>query len=379
MIRVSTTLKKLREEIEDVAPDGYNTEQQLEAMRQRARQMLQDQATVWDELRQLLAAEQISLLERDEWTPEIREHLTGYFSREICPVLTPLAFDPGPSVPVHLEPEQELRGGRPARRPDQVRPREGARRAAAVRRRFPSRSAAPARSTFVFLEDVIRANIQELFPGTQVKGAHLFRIIRDADLEIEEDEADDLLESIDRSLQAAPPRRHLAAARRSRHADARPQHPRRELRGHRRRGAADAGSSGLRRLVAADAHSPARAEGRAVLAAQPVARRRGSGSDLRPDPLPGRPRPSPVRVVRVGRDVPARGGAGPARHRDQDDAVPHRPELAADSAAHRGGRGRQAGGGAGRAQGAIRRAQQHPLGAGGWSRTASTSSTASPI
>jgi len=54
--------------------------------------------------------------------------------------------------------------------------------------------------TFVFLEDVIRANMQELFPGTQVQGAHLFRVIRDADLEIEEDEADDLLESVDRSL-----------------------------------------------------------------------------------------------------------------------------------------------------------------------------------
>ena len=52
----------------------------------------------------------------------------------------------------------------------------------------------------MFLEDVIRANIHELFPGTQVKGAHLFRIIRDTDLEIEEDEADDLLESVDRSL-----------------------------------------------------------------------------------------------------------------------------------------------------------------------------------
>jgi polyphosphate kinase len=54
--------------------------------------------------------------------------------------------------------------------------------------------------TFVFSEDVIRANIHELFPGTQVKGAHLFRVIRDTDLEIEEDEADDLLESVDRSL-----------------------------------------------------------------------------------------------------------------------------------------------------------------------------------
>ena len=54
--------------------------------------------------------------------------------------------------------------------------------------------------TFVFLEDVVRANIHELFPGTQVHGAHLFRIVRDADLAIEDDDADDLLESVDRSL-----------------------------------------------------------------------------------------------------------------------------------------------------------------------------------
>ena len=54
--------------------------------------------------------------------------------------------------------------------------------------------------TFVFVEDVIRGNIHELFPGTQVKGAHLFRIVCDADLEIEQDEADDLMESVDRSL-----------------------------------------------------------------------------------------------------------------------------------------------------------------------------------
>jgi polyphosphate kinase len=85
MIRVSTTLKNLREGTEDVAPDGYNTEQQLEAMRARARRMLNDQATVWEELRRLLAAEQISFLEADQWTTEIREHLSGYFNREICP------------------------------------------------------------------------------------------------------------------------------------------------------------------------------------------------------------------------------------------------------------------------------------------------------
>src|SRR5687767_6115247 len=95
MIRVATTQKNLREGIEDVAPDGYNTEQQLEAMRSRALRMLQDQSACWEQLRPLMAAENIFFLEPDAWSTEIREYLGSYFSREICPVLTPLAFDPG--------------------------------------------------------------------------------------------------------------------------------------------------------------------------------------------------------------------------------------------------------------------------------------------
>src|SRR3954470_5545201 len=73
MIRVATTLKKLREGIEDIAPDGYNTEQELEAMRSRARRMLHDQAEVWSELRVLLERELITLIEPTAWTPQIRE------------------------------------------------------------------------------------------------------------------------------------------------------------------------------------------------------------------------------------------------------------------------------------------------------------------
>ena len=199
MIRVATTLKKLREGIEDVAPDGYNTEQQLDAMRSRARQMLQDQASVWAELRERLAAEQVRLLEPADWTPQVREYLAGYFSREVSPVLTPLAFDPGHPFPFISNLSKNFA----------VVVRHGNRTKFArvkvpdVLPRFipiPEALAGTPGVTFAFLEDVVRANIQELFPGTQVKGAHLFRIIRDADLEIEQDEADDLLESVDRSL-----------------------------------------------------------------------------------------------------------------------------------------------------------------------------------
>jgi polyphosphate kinase len=161
--------------------------------------MLNDQATVWEELRRLLAAEQISFLEADQWTTEIREHLSGYFNREICPVLTPLAFDPGHPFPLVSNLSKNFavvvrHGNRTkfarVKVPDAL-PRFIA---------LPDALSPTPGVTFVFSEDVIRANIHELFPGTQVKGAHLFRVIRDTDLEIEEDEADDLLESVDRSL-----------------------------------------------------------------------------------------------------------------------------------------------------------------------------------
>jgi polyphosphate kinase len=53
--------------------------------------------------------------------------------------------------------------------------------------------------TFAFLEDVIRQNLQDLFPDVEVLNAHLFRIIRDTDMEVQEDAASDLLESVDQS------------------------------------------------------------------------------------------------------------------------------------------------------------------------------------
>jgi polyphosphate kinase len=199
MIRVAATQKRLKEGIEDVAPDGMSTEQQLTAMRERSRQMLDEQAEVWQELRPLLAEENIRFLEVEDWTADVREFLRGHFLREICPVLTPLAFDPGHPFPlisnlsmnfaVVVKHAGRTRFAR-VKLPD-VLPRFV---------QVPESVSAHTGVTFAFVEDVIRENIQELFPGTQVKGAHLFRIIRDADLAIEQDEADDLLETVESSL-----------------------------------------------------------------------------------------------------------------------------------------------------------------------------------
>src|SRR3954451_18964054 len=205
MVRVATLLKKFRAGMDDVSPDGLHTDQQLVAIRQRASQMLDDMATCWQELlRPLLESDGIRFLEPSDYTPEIRAHLAHYFKTDVWPVLTPLAFDPGHPFPYisnlsHSFAVVVRHNGRTkfarVKVPDKL-PRFI---------QLPDRLAGPAHPdkptlAFVFIEDVIKANIQELFPGTQVKSAHLFRIVRDTDMVIQEDEADDLLETVDRSL-----------------------------------------------------------------------------------------------------------------------------------------------------------------------------------
>ena len=200
MVRLATLLKKYRAGIEDLSPDGLNTEQQLVAIRRRAQAMMRDVSRCWcDSLRPLLSAEGIHFLEVAEFTPAITEHLAKHFRAEIFPVLTPLAFDPGHPFPYISNLSKNLavvvrHNGRTkfarVKVPDML-PRFI---------QVPESIASRPGLTFAFLEDVIEQNIHELFPGTEVRGAHLFRIIRDTDMVIQEDEADDLLETVDRGL-----------------------------------------------------------------------------------------------------------------------------------------------------------------------------------
>lgn len=205
MVRVATLLKKFRAGVDGTSPDGLNTEQQLRAIGQRAAQMLDDVATCWQELlRPLLESEAIRFLEPADYTPEVKAFLAGYFKTHIWPVLTPLAFDPGHPFPYisnlsHSFAVVVRHSGRTkfarVKVPDKLP------RFIAIPERKSQRGAVDRPTqTYAFIEDVIRQNIQELFPGTQVKSAHLFRIVRDTDMVIQEDEADDLLESVDRSL-----------------------------------------------------------------------------------------------------------------------------------------------------------------------------------
>jgi polyphosphate kinase len=200
MVRVATLLKKYRAGIEDVSPDGLNTEQQLAATRARSLQMMASLTACWrDQLRPALADEGVRFLEPTEYTPAISTHLAHYFRAEILPVLTPLAFDPGHPFPYISNLSRNFAV---------VVRHSGRTKFARVKipatlDRFvpiPAELSPHGGHTFAFLEDIVRANLHHLFPGTDLQSAHLFRIIRDTDMVIQEDEADDLLETVDRSL-----------------------------------------------------------------------------------------------------------------------------------------------------------------------------------
>ena len=200
MVRVATLLKKYRAGIEDVSPDGLNTEQQLAATRARSSEMMGALQRCWrEQLRPALASEGVHFLDPEEYTPEITTHLAQYFRTEILPVLTPLAFDPGHPFPYISNLSRNFAV---------VVRHSGRTKFARVKipatlDRFvpiPGDMSPHAGLSFAFLEDIVRANLHHLFPGTDLQSAHLFRIIRDTDMVIQEDEADDLLESVDRSL-----------------------------------------------------------------------------------------------------------------------------------------------------------------------------------
>ncbi|MEE3123012.1 MAG: polyphosphate kinase 1 [SAR324 cluster bacterium] len=199
MVRVATILRQIKNGSEGLTSDGLTPKEQFTEIHWRTEQMLKDQHSVWTLLRPLLEKSGVKFLEIRSYTNAIKEYLHERFMNEVYPVLTPMAFDPGHPFPhisslsmnlaVVVRHNQETKFAR-VKIPD-VLPRF---------LKIPESVSGQKKNIFVFLEDVIRSNIDELFPGTEIRDIRLFRIIRDTDLVIQEDEADDLLETVDKGL-----------------------------------------------------------------------------------------------------------------------------------------------------------------------------------
>jgi polyphosphate kinase len=174
-------------------------DQSMSPERARATQMLQDLSAYWDDtLRQELAAENILIVDPANYEEADREFLEGYFSVHVCPVLTPLAFDPGHPFP-HISNR--------SRNLAIVVDHKGRTKFARVKvpgllPRFIALPSGGDTVRFAMLEDAIRENLGQLFPGVQIRTAHLFRVLRDMEMSVPpaHDAAETLLEVVDRSL-----------------------------------------------------------------------------------------------------------------------------------------------------------------------------------
>jgi len=174
-------------------PDGMSASQNLEAIRARLLPLVAAHSETFALVRRQLAEEGVRIVGYDE-RPERHLELRSRFIDEIFPVLTPLAVDPGHPFPYISDLSLSLAVT--------VRdPLNGERRFARIK--VPAilpRLVEVGQRTYILLEQIIAANLDAMFPGMEVIEHHLFRVTRNADLAIEEEEAPDLLMAIEEEL-----------------------------------------------------------------------------------------------------------------------------------------------------------------------------------
>ncbi|HEY1089254.1 MAG TPA: polyphosphate kinase 1, partial [Archangium sp.] len=190
--------------VAELPADGMLPGEQLAAIAERAHRMTDEQYGVWKrELLPLLAANGLTVLSRDSLTAEQKTAAKSWFQSNVFPALTPLAVDPGHPFP-HLR-NKSLNVAVVVRRGSQRRRKELGESALAVVQVpsvLPRLVPMPSTSgqAFLLLEELILLHAGDLFPGFAVDSACAFRLTRNWDLDIDEEESQDLLASIQQEL-----------------------------------------------------------------------------------------------------------------------------------------------------------------------------------
>nr|WP_294523372.1 RNA degradosome polyphosphate kinase [uncultured Rhodopila sp.] len=203
-VRVAGLMGQAHAGLTLVSADGRTPAQQLAEIKVRAEALMASQQRVWQDLRALLKQAGIEVCEPAELSEADRAWLDGWFMEHVFPVLTPLAIDPAhpfPFVPnMGLVTALNLRRDRDGRTMRALLPLP-----AQIARfiRLPPQDAAETGSQrpirFFMLDDLVRLFLDRLFPGFHIKGGGRFRLIRDTDVEFE-DEAEDLVLSYEAAL-----------------------------------------------------------------------------------------------------------------------------------------------------------------------------------
>jgi polyphosphate kinase len=200
MIRVSGLKQQVEEGVTELSLDGSTPAQQLKGISDALRPMIAEQMRcLKEEILPELSSDGISITPYRALSDRERRALNAYFMENVFPVLTPQAVDPSHPFPyisnlslnigLMIEPSPDVTFQEPRFARVKVPP--------IVPRLVPVGDSG---IEFTFLEDVIAANINILFPGMHAGEAYAFRVTRDADIEIREDEANDLLQMMEQQL-----------------------------------------------------------------------------------------------------------------------------------------------------------------------------------
>ncbi len=195
-VRVAGLEDQVAAEVRTRSPDGMRPTEQLEAIAARAAELVERQSRLFtEEIVPALAASGMVLSDWSTLDDDDRAHLVDVFNLQIFPVLTPLAVDPGHPFPYisNLSLNLVVRV---------VDPRTGQDRIARVKvpPLLPRFVVLPDGERFVPLEQVIAAHLDTLFPAMTIAEQYTFRVTRNADVSLQEDEADDLLAAVELEL-----------------------------------------------------------------------------------------------------------------------------------------------------------------------------------
>ena len=198
MVRVASVLGKIENQITSTNTAGYTPQQLLTAVTDKARILASRQANLFKtEVLPELQAHEIGLIHWNDLLEDERNYVSKLFRERIYPVLTPLAVDPSHPFPyisgLSLNLAVILKN--PATNEESF-----ARvKVPPILSRFIATSSTGSRR-FIPLEDVIAIHLQELFPGMLIEDHYTFRVTRNEDIDLEEEESEDLLTSIEQEL-----------------------------------------------------------------------------------------------------------------------------------------------------------------------------------
>ncbi len=206
MVRVAGLKQQLTGDVGDVGPDGLTPHEQLVKISQRVHELMaqQTEGLVGNLLPRLAADGTFVLVKPEQLSPESLEVLDQRFQDEVFPILTPIAIDPGHPFP-HVR-NKSLNLGVMFSREGQSEPGFGVVQVPMMLPRllevpgYKDENGKPSKCAFLLLEDLIARHVGVIFPGVRMKGVYVFRVTRNFDLEIDEEEAQDLLQTIQQEL-----------------------------------------------------------------------------------------------------------------------------------------------------------------------------------